>query len=125
MKLPRVILAAGLSTRMGKPKMILPWGKSTIIGTVVSTLAATGLKKIIVVTGGASREIEEVLSGFSQQIVFNPMYENGEMLYSIQTGLSVLPSNIHAALVVLGDQPQMQLTLFNLFSKSFKQNKPN
>jgi molybdenum cofactor cytidylyltransferase len=120
-----VVLAAGLSTRMGKPKMTLPWGKSTIIGTVVSTLEAARLKQIFVVTGGLSREIEQALSGLSSQFVSNPMYENGEMLYSIQIGLAVLPSRIQAALVVLGDQPQMQIDVVQSVIKVFQNGQAN
>jgi len=115
-----IVLAAGLSTRMGKPKMILPWRKSSIIGTVVSTLATAGLKNIIVVTGGSTREITENLSGFSTQIVYNPMYENGEMLFSIQIGLSDLPIKIQSALVVLGDQPQMQIEVVQSIIETFQ-----
>jgi len=120
-----VVLAAGLSTRMGKPKMVLPWGKSSIIGTVVATLTNSGLKHIIVVTGGSSQEIADALYGFSTQIVFNPMHENGEMLYSIQIGLSVLPSTIRAALVVLGDQPQTQIDVVQSVIKVFQTKQAN
>lgn len=115
-----IVLAAGLSTRMGRPKMILPWGKSSIIGTVVSTLVAAGLTQVVVVTGGSSSEVEKALEGFPDQIVFNPLYENGEMLYSIQIGLSALSTKTHAALVVLGDQPQMQIDIVRSVIKAYQ-----
>lgn len=115
-----IVLAAGLSTRMGRPKMILPWGNSSIIGTVISTLVAAGLKQVVVVTGGSSSEVEKALEGFPNQIVFNPLYENGEMLYSIQIGLSALPTKTNAALVVLGDQPQMQIGVVQAVIKAFQ-----
>ena len=115
-----IVLAAGLSTRMGIPKMILPWGNSSIIGTVISTLVAAGLKQVVVVTGGSSSEVEKALEGFPNQIVFNPLYENGEMLYSIQIGLSALPTKTNAALVVLGDQPQMQIGVVQAVIKAFQ-----
>ena len=38
-----VILAAGLSTRMGQPKMLMPWGNATVIEKVVNTLLETGI----------------------------------------------------------------------------------
>ncbi len=51
-----IVLAAGLSRRMGNPKMLLPWGKTTVIGRVIAVLEQAGLSEIIVVTGGrASR----------------------------------------------------------------------
>jgi len=119
-KIAAVVLAAGMSTRMGNPKMILPWGKSSIIGTVVSTLITAGLKQIVVVTGGSSSEVEKALEGFPSQIVFNPFYENGEMLCSIQIGLSALPTKTHAALMVLGDQPQMQIDVVQSVVKAYQ-----
>lgn len=115
-----VVLAAGMSSRMGSPKMILPWGKSSIIGTVVSTLETAGLKQIVVVTGGSSCEVEKALEGFPSRIVFNPFYENGEMLCSIQIGLSALPTKTHAALIVLGDQPQMQIDVIQSIVKAYQ-----
>jgi CTP:molybdopterin cytidylyltransferase MocA len=47
-----VVLAAGRSQRMGQPKLILPWGDTTIIGRVVSVLATAQIDEIVVVTGG-------------------------------------------------------------------------
>jgi molybdenum cofactor cytidylyltransferase len=103
-----VILAAGLSRRMGQPKMILPWGERTVIGKVVSTLQNAGVHTIIVVTGGTADMVEAALAGYRISTVFNPAYSNGDMLYSIQIGLASLPENVPAALVALGDQPQVE-----------------
>jgi len=73
-----------------------------------------------VVTGGSSRGIEEALISFDKKIVFNPLFENGEMLNSIQIGLSSLPTKINAALIVLGDQPQMQLDVVQSVIEVFR-----
>ncbi len=48
-----ILLAAGQSRRMGRPKLILPWGDTTVLGQVVATFAAAGIEDILVVTGGA------------------------------------------------------------------------
>ena len=103
-----VVLAAGLSRRMGRPKMVLPWGKRTVIENVVHVLHQAGIKKIVVVTGGARAEIEQALKSQPVECVFNPEYERDEMVLSLQTGLKSLPKNIDAVLVVLGDQPQIE-----------------
>lgn len=105
-----VVLAAGRSKRMGQPKMLLSWGGSTVLQTVIGTLRATGLEDILVVTGAGHAEIE-ALVGASAQTVFNPLHEQGEMLSSIQTGLASLAARqgkTEAALIALGDQPQME-----------------
>jgi len=103
-----VVLAAGLSRRMGQPKMILPWGGQTVIGKVVGTLQKAGIQSIIVVTGGTTSLVETALANFDVQTAFNPDYSNGDMLFSIQTGLAALTDEVQAALVVLGDQPQIE-----------------
>ncbi len=103
-----VVLAAGLSRRMGQPKMVLPWGNQTVIGNVVSTLRAAGVHSITVVTGASARLVEKALETTPVTIVFNPHYANGDMLYSIQAGLASLLPDVQTALVVLGDQPQLE-----------------
>lgn len=102
-----IILAAGESKRMGEPKMLMPWGKSTVLQTVISTFQASGIKDILVVTGGARQQIEGLI-GKTVQTVFNEDYKNGEMLSSIQLGLSVKMREASAALICLGDQPQIE-----------------
>jgi molybdenum cofactor cytidylyltransferase len=103
-----VILAAGQSRRMGQPKMILPWGKHTVIGQVVSILAEAGVVEIVAVVGGARRQVEAALAELPVRTVFNPRFEEDVMTASLQTGLQALPPNIQGCLVVLGDQPQIE-----------------
>lgn len=103
-----LVLAAGLSVRMGKPKMVLPWGKTTVIGAVVAALSSAGLDHILVVTGGNREGVEAALAGTPAKPVFNPRFADGEMLHSIQAGLDGIPAGFTAALVVLGDQPFIQ-----------------
>lgn len=108
-----IVLAAGESRRMGRPKMILPWGKSTVIVQVLNTLIQAGVGKVIVVTGGHHLEMEQALDGYIYsshlRLVHNPDFANGEMLRSLQVGLKVADNDVQAALIALGDQPQMQV----------------
>jgi molybdenum cofactor cytidylyltransferase len=120
-----VVLAAGLSRRMGEPKMILPWGDRTIIGNVVGTLQTAGVQAITVVTGGAADLVETALAGYQVRTVFNPNYANGDMLFSIQTGLASTPENIQAALVVLGDQPQIEESTVRDILDLYRREKPD
>lgn len=102
-----IILAAGKSKRMGEPKMLMPWGKSTVLQTVISTFQAASVKDILVVTGGAHQQVEALI-GKTVETVFNENYQTGEMLSSIQLGLSVKMREASAALICLGDQPQIE-----------------
>ena len=102
-----IILAAGESKRMGQPKMLMPWGKSTVLQTVISTVQAAGVNDILVVTGGARIQIETLI-GKTVQTVFNEDYVKGEMLGSIQLGLTIKMREASAAIICLGDQPQIK-----------------
>jgi molybdenum cofactor cytidylyltransferase len=96
---------------MGQPKMVLPWGDTTVIGRVVQVLQAAGLAHILVVVGGANQSVEAALQGIPVQLVFNPDYANESMLSSLRTGIVALPQESDATLVVLGDQPQIEVAV--------------
>jgi molybdenum cofactor cytidylyltransferase len=57
MMISAIILAAGESKRMGQPKMLMPWGQTTVIERVVLTLIEADLRDILVVTGGSHAEV--------------------------------------------------------------------
>jgi molybdenum cofactor cytidylyltransferase len=116
-----VVLAAGESTRMGQPKMVLPWGEITVIGHVVQVLSQGGVDQIVVVTGGARERVEKALQSFPVRCVFNSRYTQDEMLLSLRTGLSALPSECQAAMVALGDQPQIEPYVVQSLLESFRQ----
>ncbi len=103
-----LVLAAGLSTRMGRNKMTLPWKGRTIIGTVVEALLQGGVSDILVVTGGGREDVRTALKAYPVRTIFNPNYTNGEMLGSYQAGLAAMPEDSLGALITLGDQPQIQ-----------------
>ena len=117
-----IVLAAGASKRMGEPKMLMPWGKSTVLQTIISTLQAASVNDILVVTGGARQQVE-MLVGKTVQTVFNSEYEKGEMLSSIQLGLSVKMHEASAALICLGDQPQVKERTVRSVCEAFFHNK--
>lgn len=111
--IPAIVLAAGRSRRMGRFKLTLPWGQTTVIGQVMATLQATGAVEAIAVTGSRADEVRAALSGTSVRLVHNPDYAAGEMLSSVQAGLQGLgPAgsalDAPAGLLCLGDQPQME-----------------
>jgi len=107
-----LVLAAGLSRRMGTNKLLLPIGERTILAQVISVLQDCPLNEIVVVTGHEREKVEQELdrqreSGLLRR-VHNPNYASGDMLSSIQAGLTVLRDNCHAALIALGDQPKIE-----------------
>lgn len=103
-----VVLAAGQSRRMGTQKMLLPWGDATVITQVVRVLQDASLAQIVVVTGSSRAEVEDALRAEEVTLAHNSRYQHGEMLASLQVGLPALEGDTDAALVVLGDQPQIE-----------------
>jgi molybdenum cofactor cytidylyltransferase len=110
-ELSAILLAAGESRRMGVPKLALPWGVTTVLGQVVSIFAAAGIEDILVVTGGSRQLIEgyviQLAKKYPVRAIHNPNHESGEMLSSIKVGLAGLNPGTKAALIGLGDQPQV------------------
>lgn len=119
--LSAIVLAAGLSKRMGQPKMVLPWGETTVIGQVVKVIAQAGLEHIQVITGGARQQVEAALQDLPARPVFNPRFLEDEMVFSLQVGLSQLPPEIDAALVALGDQPQIEVDVVQAVVTTYRQ----
>lgn len=103
-----IILAAGDSRRMGQPKMLLPWGNLTVIEHVVNTFLRAGIEDVLVITGGAHEKVCSALAPYPIRKIHNQDYATGEMLSSIQSGIRHLSGGTRAAIIGLGDQPQIQ-----------------
>lgn len=138
MTITALILAAGQSKRMGQPKMLLPWGETTVLGQVIETVQHTGVAEILVITGGARKEVEAIAEKHKVRTVFNEGFANDEMLSSIQAGLRSISSLslpgkgtggegriAEGALVVLGDQPQVQERSVRAVVSRFEETKAN
>jgi molybdenum cofactor cytidylyltransferase len=105
---------------MGQPKLLLPWGDSTVLGHVIETLKQADIQDVVVVTGGARARVE-ALVGDSARVIFNSGFAGSEMLASLQCGLRAQLPEAQAALVCLGDQPQIQESSVRLVCEVFRQ----
>jgi molybdenum cofactor cytidylyltransferase len=103
-----IVVAAGLSTRMGRLKQLLPYGGHTVIEQIVSVLLASPVDEVLVVTGHEREAVEAALSKWPVRAVFNPDYAQGEMLSSVQAGLRAVAAESRAALVAVGDMPAIE-----------------
>lgn len=116
-----IILAAGQSKRMGQPKMLLPWGRSTVLEHVIATFLEAGLEEILVVTGGAREQVEHQISRYPIRKIHNEEFASGEMLSSIQCALRAITDRTDAVLVGLGDQPQVQGQVVKQVCEAYRQ----
>lgn len=99
-----IVLAAGASTRLGRPKQLLDLAGQPVIVHVVARALAAGLEDVLVVTGGAGESVATALAGMPVQIVPNHAYLEGQST-SLIAGLDAIPTGTDAAIVLLGDQP--------------------
>lgn len=115
-----VVLAAGLSRRMGVQKLLLPFAGKTVIAHIVDQICAVTIDRIFVVVGHEGELVRRELSNRNITIVSNPDYESG-MLSSVRRGLAALPMECRAVLVALGDQPSVTSELIDLMVRTFAQ----
>jgi molybdenum cofactor cytidylyltransferase len=106
--IPAIVLAAGKSTRMGRPKANLALGEGeTFLSRIVATLRASDVDDVLVVVGHDKAAILDALSrtGAVARIVENPNYERGQ-LSSMIAGLNAIDRpGVVAAMFTLVDVP--------------------
>jgi len=99
-----IILAAGSSRRMGSQKLLLPFGQSTIIETVIDQVLNSSVDQVMVVLGADQEKIRNAIGQKPVQFCHNKEHEEG-MLSSVICGIRSLPPDAVTALIFLGDQP--------------------
>lgn len=99
-----LVLAAGLSSRMGDFKPLLPLGSSTVIERVIATLHRAGLTSIYVVVGYQGEKLSSVLAGSTISVVENPRYQE-DMFSSVVAGVRALPPTCRGFLLWPADIP--------------------
>ena len=115
-----LVLAAGASTRLGRPKQLLPFGTTTLLGTVLAEAkAAAALDEIIVVVGGAAAEVRARVDLDRTTVVENPEFGTG-CSSSYRTGLGALDARAAAAVILLGDQPGVDHTVIDTVADEWR-----
>lgn len=99
-----IILAAGESKRMGKPKQLLPLGQSTILEQAIDNFLHSKVNEIIVVVGYKPRETIDLIANRPVKVALNPDYSQG-MSSSIIAGLNIIDHKAEGIMLALADQP--------------------
>lgn len=113
-----VVLAAGLSRRMGVQKLLLPFAGKTVVAHIVDQIVASAVDEVHVVVGHEGERVRRELSGRHVSVATNPDYESG-MLSSVRCGLAAAGEQCRAVLVALGDQPSVTSELIDRMVRSF------
>jgi len=115
-----IVLAAGGSTRMGRPKMLLPAGGGTLLSAAVAPLLEAGLDRVVVVLGDRAEEVRRA-AGLSKDprlvLVVCAGWRAG-MASSLKRGLEAC-AGADAVLVALGDQPGVTAERVRMVTAAF------
>jgi len=103
-KVAGVILAAGESRRLGRPKQLLPLGEKTMLEHIVEVALSSPLQEVVVVLGHRAEEIQPLLEGV--KVVVNEEWPQG-LSASLRVGLEALSPQFEACLFFLADQPKV------------------
>ena len=100
-----VLTAAGLSSRMGRPKPLLQWRGKTLVEHQVSILLEGGASEVVVVLGHSSEDVVPYVEGSGAAYVVNHKYEEGRTS-SIKAGLEAVPNQATDIILMGVDQPR-------------------
>lgn len=110
-----MILAAGLSQRMGDFKPLMPLRDKTLIENTIDSMLMCGITTVTVVLGYRGQQVEKILRsryiGDALTLVYNNEYATTDMLTSVKIGLSAMPQ-CDAFFLLPGDMPVVSKQTF-------------
>jgi molybdenum cofactor cytidylyltransferase len=99
-----LVLGAGGSKRLGRPKQLLPYGDRTLLEHALDTARACNFNQLVVPIGGAADEVRERVDLTGAEVVVNYAYGSG-CSSSIAAALSAVDPRCEVLVLMLGDQP--------------------
>jgi molybdenum cofactor cytidylyltransferase len=123
--LPRVsgvVLGAGSSRRLGRPKQTLPLGDTTLLGWVVRDVEASSLDQVIVVVGGSEDEARAGLTLTRAEVVSNSAYASG-CASSLLAGMDTA-RDCDALMLILGDMPGVDAAVIDAVRADWERLRP-
>jgi len=99
-----ILLAAGAATRMGRTKVLIELAGEPLVRRVARRALAAGLDPLVVVLGHEADLVRAALRGLACRCVLNPRFAEG-MNTSLSAGVTAVPPEAGAALVLLADMP--------------------
>jgi len=118
-----IILAAGMSTRMGSIKQLLPFNGKSLLENVLENVRRSRVDEIVLVLGFSAETIRRTIPLDHVRIVLNDAYREG-MGTSVRAGISQVSSQAEAALVVLADQPFVKSDTIDQLIRVYREQKP-
>ncbi len=120
-KIVIVILAAGASSRMQKRKQLLKWNNTTMLEHAIKTAKASNATKVKVVLGASYEEIIVEIKDRQIEYLINKDWKQG-IGKSIAFGIENIASDFGAAIIMLADQPLIDVLYLNKLIETFQNN---
>jgi len=117
-RIAAIVLAAGLSSRMGSNKLLQEWRGKPLLRWTVEAALRSAARPVVVVTGNEAAKIEAALKGLDVRFTHNPDYREG-LSASLKAGLAAVPHSADGALVLLGDMPEVSAALIDRMLAGF------
>lgn len=108
-----IVLAAGGSARMGRPKQLLPIDGQPMVRRVTEAVCELGLAQVVVVVGAQAGAVTHALEGLPVEITLNEGWTLG-LSGSMKIGLRALEPEVQGALLILADQPALTPDLLQM-----------
>jgi molybdenum cofactor cytidylyltransferase len=119
-KIAAIVLAAGKSSRMGRNKLLLDWNGKPIVAHVLDKLAGMGFAETVVVTGHQAGKVKAALGERPDLKIVEARDHATGMAASLKAGLRALSPSSDAALVILGDMPQISTDLLKRLVSAYQ-----
>tara|TARA_B100000809_G_scaffold266357_1_gene328690 strand:+ start:16004 stop:16618 length:615 start_codon:yes stop_codon:yes gene_type:complete len=116
-----LILAAGKSSRIGAPKQLLPWGKTTLLGNAIEQALVIPDAEVFVVLGAYRQSIQKEISKYKIEVIINENWDDG-IGSSIAKAINEIESSsaCRQVLIILADQPFVDSDYLNKLLNSYK-----
>jgi molybdenum cofactor cytidylyltransferase len=126
MMISGVLLAAGGSRRMGKNKLLLPYGNHTVIEESLFQLSVSEVDEVLVISGFQHDKVSDIIKRRFKEIikiVHNGDYRSGRS-GSIKCALNSLDEKSDAVLFMVADKPSVKTDLINKAIREYKKHSP-
>lgn len=113
-----IVLAAGQSRRLGRPKQLLRLDGRPILDIVLQNASQSRLAELYLVLGNEADRIAAAIGDHGQRVVINPNFAEGQST-SLRSGIAALDADFAGAMVLLGDQPQVTVRIIDRLVSAF------
>lgn len=122
-RITAIILAAGLSKRLGRNKLLLPLGDENVLRKTARAVLESAVSEVILVTGHEEAMVKQAVEGLDVRLTHNPRYAEGQST-SMIAGIEAASGDAGAYLFVLGDQPLLTPGIVNEVISLYEASRP-